>query len=61
MLDGDLQDPPELILAMLDRWREGADVGRIYDEVKGRPLYVVRSRVNVVAPSADELDRVTLP
>jgi dolichol-phosphate mannosyltransferase len=26
MLDGDLQDPPELILTMLDRWREGADV-----------------------------------
>jgi glycosyltransferase involved in cell wall biosynthesis len=26
MLDGDLQDPPELIPTMLDRWREGADV-----------------------------------
>jgi dolichol-phosphate mannosyltransferase len=26
MLDGDLQDPPELIPEMLDRWREGADV-----------------------------------
>ena len=26
MLDGDLQDPPELIPQMLDRWREGADV-----------------------------------
>lgn len=26
MLDGDLQDPPETILAMLDRWRGGADV-----------------------------------
>lgn len=33
MLDADLQDPPETIPAMLDRWREGADV-----------VYAVRSR-----------------
>jgi polyisoprenyl-phosphate glycosyltransferase len=33
MLDGDLQDPPEVIPDMLDRWREGADV-----------VYAVRSR-----------------
>lgn len=26
MLDADLQDPPELIPAMLDKWREGTDV-----------------------------------
>src|SRR5579884_2594032 len=26
MLDGDLQDPPELIIEMLERWRRGADV-----------------------------------
>src|SRR5436190_18552556 len=26
MLDGDLQDPPEVILEMLSRWREGYDV-----------------------------------
>jgi polyisoprenyl-phosphate glycosyltransferase len=26
MIDADLQDPPELIGEMLDRWREGADV-----------------------------------
>lgn len=26
MLDGDLQDPPELIPTMLDQWREGIDV-----------------------------------
>jgi polyisoprenyl-phosphate glycosyltransferase len=26
MLDGDLQDPPELIPEMVDAWREGADV-----------------------------------
>jgi polyisoprenyl-phosphate glycosyltransferase len=26
MLDGDLQDPPEVIPEMVERWREGADV-----------------------------------
>jgi polyisoprenyl-phosphate glycosyltransferase len=26
MLDGDLQDPPEVIPAMVERWREGIDV-----------------------------------
>src|SRR2546423_3050297 len=26
MLDGDLQDPPELIQTMLDQWRRGSDV-----------------------------------
>ncbi len=26
VIDADLQDPPELIPAMVDRWREGADV-----------------------------------
>ena len=26
MMDGDLQDPPEVIPQMLERWREGADV-----------------------------------
>ncbi len=26
VMDTDLQDPPELIAAMIDRWREGADI-----------------------------------
>jgi dolichol-phosphate mannosyltransferase len=33
MMDGDLQDPPEVIPAMLARWREGSDV-----------VYAVRER-----------------
>jgi glycosyltransferase involved in cell wall biosynthesis len=46
MLDGDLQDPPEVIPEMLDRWRAGADV--VYGVREGR---VGESRFKLVTAS----------
>ena len=36
----------------------GEYIGRVYDEVKRRPLYIVRDRVNMAAP-AHEFDEAT--
>ena len=46
MLDGDLQDPPEVIPAMLARWRDGAEVVYAVREVRAgeRPVKLVTAR-----------------
>lgn len=40
LIDADLQDPPELIPAMLDAWRKGADIVNMQrSERKGEPMW----------------------
>jgi polyisoprenyl-phosphate glycosyltransferase len=44
MLDADLQDPPEVILEMLDRWRAGADmVYGVRGDRDGESLFKLKS------------------
>jgi len=61
LMDGDLQDPPELIGAFLDRWREGYDVvyatrrtrrgERPFKLITARAFYrIVRRLTNVAIP-----------
>lgn len=40
IIDADLQDPPEIILAMIERWREGFDV--VYGKRRNRKEQSVR-------------------
>jgi glycosyltransferase involved in cell wall biosynthesis len=66
MLDGDLQDPPELIPEMLDAWRRGADVVYAVREsregetrfklVTARWFYRVFSRLAGIDLAADSGD-----
>ena len=43
IIDADLQDPPEVILEMLDRWRQGADVAYgVRSERVGETVFKLR-------------------
>jgi glycosyltransferase involved in cell wall biosynthesis len=61
LMDGDLQDPPELIAAFLDKWREGYDVvyatrrarkgESLFKVLTARTFYrIIRSLTNVSIP-----------
>lgn len=66
MIDADLQDPPELIIEMLDRWRDGIDV--VYAARTGREgetrfklatahlFYRLLSRISSVPMTTDSGD-----
>ena len=49
MIDADLQDPPELILEMIARWREGSDVVyAVRQRARGRDRLQARHRILVL-------------
>ena len=68
MIDADLQDPPELILEMIERWSEGADVvyavrsaARGRDRVQARHRLLVLQAVRQARPGRPRAQLRRLP
>lgn len=60
-IDSDLQDPPELILDMLDRWRDGADVVYGYREERPGETWVKLATARWFTKLFARVARIDLP
>ena len=49
VIDGDLQDPPELIVEMVARWRDGFDI--VYAQRVARKGETLRTRIVASSPT----------
>jgi len=61
MMDGDLQDPPELIPEMLERWRAGADVVSMVRSVRPGETRFKRWSARVFYRVLDRLTDLDVP
>jgi len=61
LIDADLQDPPEVVLQMLEKWEEGNDV--VYGVRKSRPgeTYFKRASANVFYRFLNRMSDVPIP
>ncbi|HEY8051157.1 MAG TPA: glycosyltransferase family 2 protein [Ramlibacter sp.] len=61
ILDADLQHPPELIVQMLRRWREGADVVYAVREDRSDESFLKRHGTNMFYRLINAVDRFHVP
>lgn len=61
VLDADLQDPPELILQMLDAWRNGADVVSMKRRTREGDSWGKRASAYVFYRFLNRLSRFSIP
>ncbi len=61
VIDGDLQDPPELIPAMLAAWRGGADVVNMRRRARAGESWLKRATAHVFYRVMNRLSEVPIP
>jgi polyisoprenyl-phosphate glycosyltransferase len=61
VLDADLQDPPELIPAMLDAWRQGHDVVLMRRRTRADEGWVKRATARAFYKTIDRLGAIDIP
>jgi len=61
ILDADLQDPPELIPAMLDAWRDGHDVVLMRRRSRADEGFVKRATARAFYRTIDHLGAIDIP
>jgi polyisoprenyl-phosphate glycosyltransferase len=61
VIDGDLQDPPELIPAMLGAWRDGADVVNMRRRARAGESWLKRATAHVFYRVMNRLSEVPIP
>lgn len=60
-IDADLQDPPELIKALLDKWREGYDVVFATRRIREGETWLKRITATIFYRVIDSLSEVPIP
>ena len=61
VIDGDLQDPPELIPAMLAAWRDGADVVNMRRRARAGESWLKRATAHAFYRVMNRLSEVPMP
>ena len=61
VIDADLQDPPELIVSMVQAWREGADMVNMHRHCRAGETWLKRATAHVFYRAINTLSDVHIP